>query len=139
MLPELPVAIDVTGENVEFRFAGMVSIFMLVVSRNDEVVWELVANEGQRAEAVEGSVSITPLEQATPEMLEMVHRAEENFLTRMREGPPPTTPLSHVQYGHVPPGYREGVPARTLVPGRYDFTAMCAQGHASGEFDVPAA
>ncbi len=137
MFPEVPVAIDATGGHVEFRFEGPVSIFMLVVSRDDEVVWELLAEEGKTVEG--GLMSITPLEQAAPEMLEMVSRAEESFFARMREGPPPTTPVSRVRYGEAPQGYRERSPARELAPGRYDFTAMCAQGQASGEFDVPAA
>jgi hypothetical protein len=137
MFAKVPVTAAVTGTTVEFRFAGPVSIFMLVVSRGDEVAWELLANEGQ---TVEGAVvSVTPLDQATPEMLEGAHRAEENFLMRVREGPPPTTPVSHVRYGEAPQGYSERFPAEKLVPGRYDFTAMCAQGHASGQFDVPAA
>ena len=137
MFPEVPVAIDTTGGHVEFRLDGLVSIFMLVVSRDDEVVWELLAEEGETVEG--GVVSVTPLEQATPEMLEMVHMAEASFLTRMREGPPPTTPVSRVRYGVAPQGYRERSPARELAPGRYDVTAMCAQGQATGEFDVPAA
>ncbi len=139
MLPEVPVEIAVMGESVEFRFPEAVSMFMLVVSRDDEVLWEVVANEGQRETAVEGSVSITPLAEATPEMLEMLRRAEENFLALVRESPPLTTPISSVQYGKVPEGYREEAPARKLRAGHHDFTAMFAQGRASGEFDVPAA
>src|SRR5215813_3985632 len=135
MFPEVPVAIDPAGGHVEFRFEGPVSIFMLVVSRDDEVVWELLAQEGETMEG--GVVSVTPLEQATPEMVEMARRVEENFFARMREGPPPTTPVSRIRYGVAPQGYRERSPARELSPGRYDFTAMCAQGQASGEFDVP--
>ena len=139
MLSEVSVEVRATGNGVEFRFPGEVSMFMLVVSGNDAVVWELVANEGHEEEMVEGSVSITPLEKATPEMLEMLRRAAENFTALVREGPPLTTPISRVRYGVVPLGYREKAPAKGLIPGRYDLTAMFVQGHASGEFDVPAA
>ena len=137
MLPEVPVAVDATGGHVEFRFEGPVSIFMLVVSRDDEVVWELLAEKGETVEG--GVVSITPIEQAPPEMLEMAQRAEANFLRQMREGPPPTRPVSIVRYGIAPQGYRERFPARELAPGRYDVGGMSAQGQLTGEFDVPAA
>jgi hypothetical protein len=137
MLPSVPVAIDVTSDAVEFRFGEAVSIFMLVVSRDSEVVWEVVASEGNMVEAAE--VTITPLEQATPEMLEMARQAEVLFLARVQEGPPPTTPVSAVRYGVLPRGYRETAPARALMPGRYDLMGMCARGQISGHFDVPAA
>jgi hypothetical protein len=140
MLPEVPVAVDTTGGNVEFRFEAPLSIFMLIVSHNDEVVWELLAEQAQERYTPEFEmVSITPVEQAPPEMLEMVRQAEQNFLSRMREGPPATALVSRVRYGTVPRGYRERSPAVALTPGRYDFTFMCAQGQASGEFDVPTA
>jgi len=133
------VAIAVSSDDVEFRFAEAVSLFMLIVSRGDEIVWELVANEGNMVEAGEGSFSITPIDQGAPEMLEMANQAEVMFLARVREGPPLTTPISLVRYGVIPRGYREASPAQQLAPGRYGFIAMSAQGQAAGEFDVPAA
>jgi hypothetical protein len=136
MLPTVPTTIEVTSDSVEFRFAEAVSLFLLVVSRDAEVVWELVAGEGN---SVEAEVTITPVEQATPEMLEMVHQAEMLFLARVQDDHPPTTPVSAVRYGVLPRGYREAAPARPLVSGRYELTGMSAQGQISGGFDVPAA
>jgi hypothetical protein len=137
MFPKVAVAITVTSEYVDFGFAEPVSIFLLVVSRGAEVVWEVVANEGNTVEG--GEVSVTPLDQATPEMLNMVQQAEVLFLARVSAGPPLTRPVSTVRYGVIPPGYRENAPARQLAPGKYELTGMCAQGHVQGELDVPAA
>jgi hypothetical protein len=137
MPPTVPIAIEVATDFVDFRFAEPVSLFMLAVSRDAEVVWELVANEGNVVEG--GEVTITPVEQATPQMLENVQQAEVLFLARVRESPPLTTPVLVVRYGVLPNGYRESAAARALTPGRYELIGMCAQGHISGEFDVPVA
>ncbi len=139
MLPEVSVAIVVSRENVEFRFAAPISIFILVVSRDHEVVWELKAASGQQEERTQGVGFVVPLELATPQMLTMVGQAEQAFMARVHDGPPLTTPVSLVRYGQVPVGYREEASAQKLAPGRYDLMAVCAQGHVSSEFDVPAA
>jgi len=55
MLPEVPVSIDMTGGQVDFRFERPVSIFMLVVSRDDEAEWQFLCGK-QSHEPFEGRV-----------------------------------------------------------------------------------
>ena len=133
MFAEVPIVIAVTREGVEFDFAEPVSMFMLVVSRDSNVVWELVADEGNMVG--DEAVSVAPI-QADPELPEVVRYGEVQFLSRALDGLPLTTPISLVRYGVIPRGYRESLPAEQLIPGRYSIMAVSAQGRASGEFDV---
>ncbi len=114
MFGEIPVHVEAFPNGVTFRFGSAVSLITLVVSRGDDTLWELVADEMKPVEIGESFMTAVPLEEAPPHMLDLLRMAEANAEQRLQKEGPFKTPVDAVRYGVSPPGSSAAARARSL-------------------------
>jgi hypothetical protein len=136
MFREVAVTVEVGSARATFEFALPLSILGLVVTQDDATVWEFEAVEFRPM--VPGEIQAWRIDEAPPEVLEMLKMAQSRLDRRLQDAGPLKPPIRAITYGAVPPGFRETVPAQALSPGRYHLSVSAEQGRCAHHFEVPA-
>lgn len=138
MFREVQMSVEV-GESVVFVFAEPLSITTLHVSKaEDELVWGLIASEFHPVEMEGGSFHTWPIDQAPPEILELLEQVGKRGERALAERGPRKPPLSSIVYGQTPAGYREEHACEELARGEYHVIVFGEQGTAQASFTVVA-
>ena len=135
------IDVDVAVSNgVTFRFGEPLSITSVTVTcpATKEIVWELINDAFQPVETSgESSFQVWPIDQAPEWALQAVKEISEREAKRLESEGPQFSTRETLNYGEVPEGYREELPAKKLAPGKYTLIVFAEQGNGSAFFEVP--
>ena len=135
------IAVDViVADGITFRFAEPLSITSVTVScpQTEEIEWELIHDAFKAAgnDIIESSFQVWQVEQAPAWALKAIEEISEREAKRIETEGPYFPTREELKYGDVPEGYREDLPAKKLVPGKYTLIIFAEQGTAAASFEV---
>lgn len=138
MFTPIAVEVDSRPEGVFFLFPEPVSVILFTVTNAlGEELWAFDIFEGQPVAPQSSSMSLTPLDQASPELLAQLVAAQRQAQTQLKAQGLLKPVLSRVQCGVLPSGYLLQHAAAVLAPGSYRVIVQSWNGTGTTEFNVP--
>ncbi|MBV9497233.1 MAG: hypothetical protein JOZ54_23560 [Acidobacteria bacterium] len=138
---QIAMSVQVENGKVTFSFGEPVSILTVdVTDPSERMMWQVIADDFQEVEVGSGiEVGLAQswsIDEAPPALLALLQQVEESAQRELEEHGPSQPLNTVVEYGVVPPGYREKAPAAPLTPGEYAVLVFAEQGSASARFTL---